>query len=265
MQKTSVRHRTSRRIRSLGQHMLVSEEIANKIVDASDVNSNDTVLEIGTGSGMITGKLASRVKNVRSYEVDEQLFLEARSSFSRIPNLEIILGDAFDSKFNEEFDVCVTSLPYSQSLKFAKWLCIRSGKFHHAVAVLQSEFAQKLVAEPGKDSYRAVSVMSQLSFKIERLFSIGREAFDPQPRVTSEAVRFYPRNELGKLEMDETKIRLLNFLFSFRGRHASSALKKINKNSIFRIASIEVLNKRVENLSLEEFSFLLKGIERNQV
>src|SRR5579862_1324605 len=111
------KHAKSRRRRiSLGQHMLMSETVADKLVEACSLSQSARVLEIGTGLGVLTSRLAEKSAFVKSFEIDEHLFETVRKSLSRYENVELLLGDAFEHELNERFDVCITSLPYSQSL-----------------------------------------------------------------------------------------------------------------------------------------------------
>ena len=123
------RPKSRQAIRARGQHMLISEETADRFVDSARISKDETVLEIGTGTGMITKRLCAMGKNVIGYEIDNQLFEKASQILSSYNNLELNLGDAFSPSNETHFDVCVTSLPYSESLRFVKWLSLRSGRF----------------------------------------------------------------------------------------------------------------------------------------
>ncbi len=246
-----------RRVRVHGQHMLASPEIADDLIEASAISKDEVVLEIGTGKGMLTGRLCQKAKRVISFEIDRRLYESAARLLSEYSNLELRFGDAF-VHMEVQFDVCVTSLPYSESLRFVKWLAIRSGSFKRCVAVLQSEFVGKITSSPGRDSYRAISVVAQNSFKIERLFFVENEKFDPPPGVLSEAVRVVPRKDPQQPFFDEGRIALLNKLFSFRGRLLSGAIKKIDHE--IDIPS-ELQKSRIEDLSPNQFADLIPMLE----
>ena len=241
--------------------MLISEEIANRFVDAAEIVKDETVLEIGTGTGMITRRLCAIGKTVISYEIDSQVFEETRQSLSSYENLELKLGDAFDASNEVCFDVCVTSLPYSESLRFVKWLSMRSGGFKRCLAIVQSEFAEKISSKPGSDSYRAVSVIAQDSFEIERLFPIQREKFEPPPKVLSEVVKMTPKKIPRQPFFDSKRILLVNQLFSFRGRLLSAAVRKIVKPERRGEIPQEFLSTRVEDLSPDQIADLTLKIE----
>ena len=247
--------------RKLGQHMLTSKRTAERIVDSAEIGENDSVLEIGTGQGILTCMLSQISHQVVSYEIDKELFASSASALSSPKNLKIVLGDAFKSTNIPQFDVCVTSLPYSQSVRFIKWLALRSGTFRSAAAVVQSEFASKLCSEASRSSYRAVSVLAQLSFDIERLFEIERDEFRPRPKVRSAVVRFRPRKDIRQPFFNQQRIASLNYLFSFRRKLVARALKGImGKEQSLKIDG-NILLKRVESLSPEEFAFIIRELD----
>jgi len=234
--------------------MLVSSLVADRFLDSCNLGRENRILEIGTGRGTITKILAERVAFVESFEIDRKLFETAMELLSPHRNVKLICADAFDYDLTgERFDGCVTSLPYSMSLRFLKWLARRSGQFSMTSAIVQTEFAKKLAAVPGEPSFRAVSVMAQISFKVELGFKIGRKAFSPPPKVESRVVHFTPNYDLELPFFDERKIRILDFIFSFRGRHLSSALKKLFPDKKIEAYPQDLLSTRVESISPEEY------------
>jgi 16S rRNA (adenine1518-N6/adenine1519-N6)-dimethyltransferase len=251
-----------RRIR-YGQHMLVSPTIANQFIDSCDLGQNSRVLEIGSGRGILTQKIADKAAFVKSFEVDRALFEATERLVSSYKNVQLIHADAFayDLK-NEKFDVCITSLPYSESLRFIKWLALRASQFKLTAVIVQSEFAMKLIANPSQPSYRAVSVVAQISFEIKTLFNVGRDSFSPPPRVESSAVHIIPTSDVSLPFFNEERIRILDFIFSFRGRHLSSALKKLlpgkNVGNLFD----DILAARVETISPMDYMKIIQQAEK---
>ena len=238
--------------------MLSSEDVARRIVESAAIGQNDAVLEIGTGQGMITRYLSGVAGRVISYEIDSALGKRSREYFANSPNVEVKLGDAFDRKNDLDFDICVTSLPFSESLNFIRWLSMKSGTFKRCVAVLQSDFIKKIASPSGSESYRAVSVIAQESFQIEELFSIGKNEFRPPPSVSSGVVRLTPRTDIPQPFFTASRLRLLIHLFSFRGRLVSAAFRKMNLKPSM---SQDLLDKRIENLTPLQFLELITDVE----
>ena len=210
------------RIRRLGQHFLADQAILSKIVQAAAINRHEIVCEVGTGRGELTGHLCRAAKDVVSYEVDMGVGKAAAESLSDFKNLELRTDDAFRSPA-PRFDVFVSNLPYSRSRDAIEWLSQR--KFKRAIIMIQQEFADKLCAAPGSHEYKAVSALSQYCFMKEHLFTVPKEAFEPEPKVLSLVMRLTPSHIVEKSE-----IKQLNLLFSSRNRLASSVAKKAGVN-----------------------------------
>jgi len=203
--------------RRLGQHYLVDGATVRRIVSIADIKQNERVLEIGTGKGALTRELAELGASLKGYEVDRQNF-EETSIAVRGTRAQIVLADAFDQ--SPDFDVLVSSLPYSESARFVQWLGTIG--FGRAVVLLQEDFVRKILAPPGTRDYRGVSALAQLCFEIRVLDKVSRASFSPAPRVNSVIVSFAPRLRVTRAEVSNV-IRL----FSLRRRRADSALAEL--------------------------------------
>ena len=220
------------RTRALGQHMLVDPRILAKVVEAASINDGEIVCEAGTGHGILTAELCRRAGRVVSYEVDRRLYEKAREQL-QFKNLELVNADLF--KRDEQFDVFVSNLPYSRSRDAFEWLAVQ--KFGRAIVMVQLEFADKLAARPGDKNYRAISALSAHCFKIEKLFRVGRQSFEPQPRVESAVIRVIPLNSVTK-----DLIANLNLLFSKRNKKASSVAARAG-------VDVDFGDRRIDQLS----------------
>lgn len=207
--------------RRLGQHYLVDSQVVAKIVEFAEIQPSERVLEIGTGRGSLTGRLASLGASFLGYEIDRGNY-EATLKSAHGSGAEIVWADAFAQ--NPAFDVLVTSLPYSESATFVQWLSTRD--FARAIAVLQKDFVEKIMAAPGERDYRGVSAVAQIAFEVRVLARVGRKAFDPPPIVDSVIASFRPRRRISQDEVANV-IRL----FSLRRRQVDSALAELKMES----------------------------------
>ncbi|MDE1857710.1 MAG: hypothetical protein KGI26_01395 [Thaumarchaeota archaeon] len=201
----------------LGQHYLVDTQVIREVVEFARIQPSERVLEIGTGRGALTGELVRLGAGFIGYEIDDDNY-EATCEAVRGTKAEIVHGDAFAS--DPKFDVLVTSLPYSESATFVRWLSSR--EFSRAIAVLQKDFVEKITAAPGDREYRGISAVSQIAFGVRMLGKVARAAFDPQPRVDSVIASFVPRKKMAEGEVSGV-IRL----FSLRRRQVDVALAKL--------------------------------------
>ena len=118
---------------------------------------------------------------------------------------------------------------------------------------MQKDFAEKLLAKPGDDRYRAVSVISQISSKMEMVRRIPRDAFDPPPKVSSVLVVVVPKRVL-----PAEHIHLIKMLFSQKRKKLASALKSLGLE--LGHGDVPELSRRVERLSAPEVEEMLGRI-----
>src|SRR5208283_2865638 len=163
--------------RALGQHYLVDPSVVQLMIETSGIKQGERVLEIGTGRGVLTERLCELSGHVEAFELDDANYLATRRRVEK--GLDLHLGDAFSTR--PIFDVLVSSLPYSESSNFVEWLSQRN--YDRAIVILQKEFVEKLMSEPRKRSYRAISVIFQLSSSIEVVGEVDRDSFARPPRV----------------------------------------------------------------------------------
>ena len=225
----------------LGQHFLISQTVAKKIVEAARITKKDVVLEIGTGKGILLAPLCQNAHKVISIEADSALNQENIDKFSKTPNLELIHGDGFKS--DEKFSIFVSNLPYSKSRKAIEWLIQK--KYSHAVVMVQKEFYEKLTAK-GKNR-KAISILANYSNKIEKISNVNKNNFTPPPRVDSVVLKLTRKKTLSK-----ELIQTVNKLFSYKRKNLQNILKQFGK----KIES----DKRLEDLTSEEIINIAKQI-----
>ena len=222
----------------LGQHFLVTQSVAKKIVDAAGITKKDTVLEIGTGKGILVPLLCEKAHQVISIESDLELYNTAREKFSDITNLTLLNGDGFES--DVKFTIFVSNLPYSKSRDAMEWLVQK--KFRRAVVMVQKEFSEKL-AEKNK----AVSVLVNHAADIEKIMNVSANNFFPPPKVDSVVLRLTQKNTISK-----ELIQVVNKLFSYKRKKLQNIAKQFGK--------VIESGKRLEDLSGDEIISLAKQI-----
>ena len=216
----------------LGQHFLIDFSAISKIVGSCNVSKSDTVLEFGTGYGYLTKEISKLSKVVYSYEIEEGLYLKAKSYLRNVSNVKIFNEDFF-AQDPYEFDFFLSNIPYSRSKEIMKWLSLH--EFREGVIMVQKEFSEKLIAIPGERKYSVVSVFSQYCFDIEPLFDVQNESFLPSPHIESNVLRLVRKRN--KKEMTEDIIPNLEYLFSHR-----------NKNVVSILNNKDYGNKRIDEL-----------------
>ncbi len=173
--------------RSRGQHFLVDERVAERALAHADVRTSEVVLEIGPGLGVLTRRLVDCARRVVAIESDRRFAEYLRKA---VPAAEIVHGDALRVEW-PDFDVMVSNLPYqiSSPLTFR----LLGTPFDRAVLMYQWEFARRMVAPVRSEDYSRLSVGVYVRADCRLLERVPRNAFHPQPKVSSALVRLEPR------------------------------------------------------------------------
>jgi len=222
----------------LGQHFLISQSVAKKIVDSAGITKKDSVLEIGTGKGILVPLLCEKAGKVVSIETDNTLYDAVKEKFSEISNLELEYGNGF--KTEKKFSIFVSNLPYSQSRDAIEWLV--SKNYSHAVIMVQKEFAEKL-----EEKNRAVSILANYAADIKKIMDVGRNNFSPPPKVDSVVLRLDR-----KKTVSQDLIQTVNKLFSYKRKKLHNIAKQFGK--------VIESDKRLEELSGDEIIHIAKQI-----
>jgi 16S rRNA (adenine1518-N6/adenine1519-N6)-dimethyltransferase len=270
----------------LGQHFLASEEWAARIVESVGDVSQDTVLEIGPGRGILTSLLARRVRRLIAVELDRVLAAQLRLKFGMARNVEIIEADVlsvdFDSLFGPkpglgrpgiEFKPqpakVVGNLPYYITSDILLRLFDFAKYFGSLVIMVQREVADRIAATPGTRDYGMLSATSQLYTRVEKLFTLPPGAFVPPPKVYSTVLRLTLEPQQEKLGVGgDGFIDFLRLSFGQKRKTLWNNLKEKYDGPELKRALAEAHVKptaRAETLSLEESAAVYRGLRETQV
>lgn len=273
--------RPPRRKPKLGQHYLVDDSAALRIVEALGDVSQATVLEIGPGRGALTSLLARRTRRLIAIELDRVLAAQLRMKFALMPNVEIIEGDVLaidiDSLFAPKpgstrpgMEIApervrvIGNIPYYVTSDILLRLFQRRQYFDSIVLMVQKEVADRIAAAPGKSDYGLLSATAQLYTKVEKLFTLPPDAFSPPPKVQSTVLRLRVAPRLEHLRVPEEEfIQFLKLSFGQKRKTLWNNLKTQYGTETLRAALDKTGIKpavRAEALSLEKSAALFRAI-----
>ena len=222
--------------RSLGQNFLVNSKALHKIVSAAEVKSTDTVIEIGPGTGLLTGILGQKAKSVIAVEMDSELVNLLRTKFRDLPSIKIIEGDA--RKWNLEtiglpYKV-VANLPYYAANHILRRFLESSHPPKLLVVTVQKEVAESIVATKG--AMRLLSVGVQTYAKPSIVGYLHPESFKPRPKIESAILR------LDVLEIPRISLTDRERFFDLVKAGFSSARKQLpnSLSNIYKISTSEI-------------------------
>jgi 16S rRNA (adenine1518-N6/adenine1519-N6)-dimethyltransferase len=261
--------------KSLGQHILIDGNIAEKITAELGLGSNQGVIEIGPGLGALTCRLAALARRVVAVEIDRRMVSVLRAETEGAGNvsveesnfLKVGLGDLITPYDDVSEWKVVGNLPYYITSAILMHLVEERRYFSRAVITVQEEFARRLVAGPGSKDYSSLSIYVQYHFKPEVLFTIKPTSFHPRPDVRSAAVR------LETLERHTLDVRdeglffqTIRAAFGQRRKTLKRSLRQIPgltpdiMGELGRMSGVE-LNSRPEDISIRQFADLSNAIK----
>lgn len=245
--------------RLLGQNFTVEPSVFAKLVQYANLAKDDVVLEVGAGFGFLTGFLSEKCGSVVAVEKDSRVADVLRERFRHASNVTVMLADVLKANL-PDFNKVVAIPPYCLSSRLVVWLL--NQKIDSAVWVLQREFADRLVAAVGSESYSWLTVVAYHSLKVELLDAVPKHFFFPQPEVDSVIIRLIPWNETPFKVNDKTLfLRMVRWLFTQRNKKLCNAIvpfikitRKVTRDEAERIAaSFACRDKRVRALSPKDF------------
>jgi 16S rRNA (adenine1518-N6/adenine1519-N6)-dimethyltransferase len=237
--------------KSLGQHFLIDQNIARKIVDS--LNSNGNILEIGPGKGVLSKYLFEKEsKSFKLIEIDKESVQFLNENFKLKPE-QLILGDFLTtdikSLFLENFSI-IGNFPYNIGSQIFFKVLENRNQVDEVICMIQKEVAQRIAEKPGSRVYGILSVLLQAFYNIEYLFTVNEKVFSPPPKVKSAVIRL-TRNNRENLNCDEKLFfAVVKSAFNQRRKTLSNSLKAVYSEKDF---VHPLLTKRAEQLTVDEF------------
>lgn len=271
--KKTLQMKSVRPKKQLGQHFLTDLSVARRIADTVDACPDIPILEVGPGMGVLTQFLIPKERMLKVVEIDDESVSWLRHNH---PSLEenIIADDFLKMHLENTFDgspfVLTGNYPYNISSQiFFKML-----DYRHLIpcctGMIQKEVAERLAARPGNKSYGILSVLVQLWYDVEYLFTVEPGVFNPPPKVKSAVVRM-TRNNTEDPGCDPRLLRrLVKTVFNQRRKMMRGSIKPLlaalnaergctHEHTEF--LALPLLTRRPEQLSVQEFIELTNTVE----
>lgn len=256
--------------KSLGQNFLQDPFALEKIVAAAQIQTTDTVLEIGPGLGSLTRYLAASAKEVIAVELDRNLLVPLQAVLAPYQNVRVIQGDILDLSLADiihtNLDLVVANIPYYITSALIRHLLESNTKPRRIILTMQKEVAERICAKPGDMSLLALSVQIYGGPYIAA--RIPAEAFFPAPKVDSAVlcIDIYPVPQI-KTELLNTFFNLIKAGFSQKRKtlrnSLSSGLHVASSAAEEMLAKANIDSKRrAETLSIEEWERLSEMMKR---
>ncbi len=217
--------------RSLGQNFLIDANVLRILLDAADLVSEDRVLEVGPGLGVLTEALAGRVAELVAVEKDRRLAAWLVERFAETATVSIVSGDMLKQRIDGlgsgRLRKVVANLPYRPGTRILVDLVRNPVPPDLMVLTIQREVADRLTAEVGSEDYGLLSVWVRRLYDVELVKVVSPTCFWPAPAVTSAIVRLARHDRrLLSAETERVFYALTKHVFSMRRKQVVTALRK---------------------------------------
>jgi 16S rRNA (adenine1518-N6/adenine1519-N6)-dimethyltransferase len=261
-----------RPLKSFGQNFLIDRSVLLKIVEAAAIEPGDEILEVGSGTGVLTRELAKQARRVVAVELERDMLSLLKSTTAAYSHVELVARNLLFLDPVEVFGQApyklVANLPYYITAPTFRHFLESANPPRLIVVMVQSEVAQRIIAEPGSLSVLAVSVQFYGQPRI--IARVPAQAFYPAPKVDSAilCVDVKPQTPLLPVER-ERFFRIVHAGFSEKRKQIHNSLthglhtKNEEVRAWLAAAAIDA-SRRAETLSIEEWLQLWRVIETAQ-
>ncbi|MCY1039425.1 16S rRNA (adenine(1518)-N(6)/adenine(1519)-N(6))-dimethyltransferase RsmA [Staphylococcus nepalensis] len=265
--------------KSLGQNFLIDVNIIHNIMDASDIDENTGIIEVGPGMGSLTEQLAKNAKKVIAFEIDQRLIPVLNETMAPYQNVTIVNEDILKADIahyvTEALADCekilvVANLPYYITTPILLNLMQQKLPIDGYVVMMQKEVGERLNAEVGTKAYGSLSIVAQYYTETSKVLTVPKTVFLPPPNVDSIVVKLMKRDQpIVEVEDEDKFFKMSKAAFGQRRKTINNNYQSLftngkeNKQIILDWLESSNINprRRGETLSIKEFAHLYNELK----
>lgn len=252
--------------KEMGQNFIFDPELIEVLADASRVEKEDGVLEIGPGRGTLTAALARRARKVIAVELDRTLLRDLDVTMALYPNVEIVEGDILRQDIRalaEELGTpcrVAANLPYNITTPLLEKLLHARLPFETIAIMVQKEVGDRMQAKAGEEGYGPFSILVDYFATAEEAVFVPSRCFTPPPKVDSSFMLLTMRKTPAvPVQSEAVFFRVVKAAFAQRRKTilnnlmAGLALSREAGQALLEACDIAP-NERAERMSIEHFA-----------
>ena len=264
--------------KSLGQNFLINSEVVKNIIESSNIEKEDMIIEIGPGLGTLTKYLLEKAGKVLCIELDSRMVDILEDRFSNDDKFEIINEDVLKVDLNkiikENKEIgkiknvkIVANLPYYITTPIIMKLLEEKLDIESITVMIQKEVADRLIETPGGKNTGAITYTVYYYCESEKIMEVPNSSFIPEPEVTSEVIKMNLRKE-PPVNIENTKVMFMLIKSAYMQRR-KTLLNSLTNSKVFinKQEGAEILKKlnlnenvRPEELTIQDFANIAKII-----
>lgn len=244
--------------KSYGQNFLINKGILKIIINSSNINKEETIIEIGPGLGFLTEELVQNAKKVIAIEKDKTIIPYLNEKFKNSKNLEIIEADALEYEIKNKKYKVIANIPYYITSPLIRHFFNQKHRPNSITLLVQKEVAEK-ICEEKKLSILSLEVRLFSNAKIIK--TVSKNSFFPAPKIDSAILHLTtlsPNDEkyISK-ENSEKIMQVAKIAFSNKRKQFFSTIQKkmkLSNKEIEQLIEKTKVNEKIrpEDLSIKE-------------
>ena len=248
----------------LGQHFLKDESIAVQIGESISLVGYDYVLEIGPGMGVLTKYLLEKNTETHVVEIDKESVEYLTKYYPKLQGKivsEDFLRYDFVTYFKQKQFAIIGNFPYNISTQIVFKVLEMKDYIPEFSGMFQKEVAERICHKEGSKAYGILSVLTQAFYDVEYLFTVSETVFNPPPKVKSGVMRMVRKEDYSIPCSTKLLFQVVKLSFNQRRKTLRNSLKTMSFSPALNLD--EILNKRPEQLSVNQFITLTSKIEQD--
>ena len=229
-----------------GQHFLIDRNLMKRLIQAAEIEPSDCILEVGCGTGSLTGLLAEMGAKIVAVEIDKSLAPIAARSLADCPNVSLLQLDALAGKSTLSPDLVaavrsmltsksislklVANLPYDIATPLVIDLLLSDLPFARLCFTVQAEVGDRFLAPPGGSDYGPISIITQALCTGQRIGKVPPRAFGP-PRRSIGNDRIDPTGAARPIDQSEEFARFVRGFFLHRRKTLGHLIRNHPKSA----------------------------------
>ncbi len=264
--------------KSLGQNLLLDDNINRIMVDAAALTPEDAVVEVGAGLGALTTRLCASAGKVLSIEIDQSFIPCLEEQFGGKENFHLFRGDVLNHRISKLIEEhvpgaarykMVSNLPYYITTPILFQFLESEVCFDRIVVMMQEEVGQRFVASVGAANYGILALAGKCHAQVDIVHKVPASCFMPKPKVDSCIVRMRLHPPGHRPELDKAFLmKVVRAAFQQRRKTLNNSLAKSSSFGVPKetvLAALEATgiaaSQRPQTLNFEEFAQLSQEIK----
>lgn len=184
-----------KRLHTYSQNFLKSPSLVKELIGHSKIKKNDTVIDIGAGSGVITSVLAQRVAKVIAVEPEKNTLEILKKNISKFNNVEVHAGNFLKMKLPTDLYNIFANIPFHLSSPIVEKLIETDTPPQKTYLIVQKQFARKLVATDNRFFTGQLGMLASIRYDIKIRKPLRKTDFYPRPAVDTVFIELILRTE----------------------------------------------------------------------